>query len=163
MRGLMVMTMAVLLCGAAAVHAQDRPLPEFQVVAPDSRPVASAAIAPQNRWLLIYVSPGCRSCDALVRTLPKWQSPALLARTVLVVGGRPEAARAWVETMIAPELSGIAWYGDPDGNARAALELPGAPVLVGVQAGQVEWQLGGVLNSPSALESVVRSWVEIGQ
>jgi hypothetical protein len=151
---------AMLLMGAAAARAADGPLPSFQVQTRDKRPVSSADIAPEQKWLLVYVSPNCRSCETLVRALPKWQSAALLARTVLVVGGPTGEASAWVDRMIAPELPTLIWYADPQGAAHAALELTGAPVLLGIERGEVQWQLGGVLNSPAALESVVRSWVE---
>jgi len=61
--------------------------------------------------------------------------------------------------MLPPDLQ-LTWYADPERVAATALELSGAPVLIGVRNGAVEWQVGGVLNDPAALESVVRSWVE---
>jgi len=160
MRMLMAMAMAAVLSAALPADAQERALPAFEVQAPSGQAVASSALAPQEKWLLIYVSSGCRACETLVRALPKWQSAALLGRTVLVVGGAPEAAAAWVQRLVTPELPTMLWYGDASREAEQALALSGAPVLIGVQKGEVEWQLSGVLNSPAALESVIRSWVE---
>jgi hypothetical protein len=41
-----------------------------------------------------------------------------------------------------------------------ALEIQGAPVLVGVRKGTVVWSMSGVLNDPKALASLIRSWVQ---
>jgi hypothetical protein len=149
---------AVLLAGAAA-SAQDRPLPEFLVQHPDGHEIASVVMSAQAKWLLIYVKPDCRPCNSLLRAMPKWNTTALPSRVVLVVAGPRTEARAWIEKMLPSDLQ-LTWYADPERVAATALELSGAPVLIGVRNGAVEWQVGGVLNDPAALESVVRSWVE---
>jgi hypothetical protein len=143
----------------AAAAAQDRPLPDFLVQDPDGHDIASSVMAAQAKWLLIYVTPDCRPCNTLLRAMPRWRANGLSSRVVLVVSGPRPAAKQWVEKMLAPELQ-LTWYADPDRAAARALELSGAPVLIGVRNGAVEWQVGGVLNDPAALESVVRSWVE---
>ena len=45
-------------------------------------------------------------------------------------------------------------------SLQRALDLRGTPVLIGVERGEINWTIGGVLNDPGALESVVRKWVE---
>ena len=160
--GMFRATVAVvlLLVAAGASAAEAQRLPAFQVAAPDGHKVESQAMTAEHKWLLIYLGPGCRPCESLLASLQTWQSPALMSRLVLVVGGHPAEGAAWVQKALPPELSGLRWYVDADREASTALELTGMPVLLGVLDGEVEWQVSGVLNNPSALESVVRSWVE---
>lgn len=156
----LVAAVAVFVFQAALSAAQEERLPEFVVQRQDGAPVTSEQMAPESKWLLIYLNPSCRACDTLMRALPKWQTPALMSRLVLVVGGKPAEAAAYVAKSLPEEMAGLRWYHDADRAAAHALELIGAPMLFGVQDGEIEWQLGGVLNDPAALESVVRSWVE---
>jgi len=154
-----VITIAAVLTAAAA-SAQDRAVPEFIVRNSADQEVASSVMSAQPKWLLVYVSPDCRPCNTLLRALPKWQSAELMVRVVLVVSGKHADAKAWIEKSLPADMQSLTWYADPDRQAARALELTGAPVLMGVRNGNLEWQLGGVLSNPSALESVVRSWVE---
>lgn len=153
------MAAAVLLTAGAAA-AQDRAIPEFVVTHPDGHEVASTVMSAQPKWLFVYLTPNCRPCNTFMRALPKWQSADLMARVVLVVSGPRAEARAWIEKSLPPELQSLAWYSDPDRAAAKALDLNGAPSLIGIRDGKIEWELAGVLNDPAALESVVRSWVE---
>ena len=154
-----VMTIAAVLTAAVA-SAQDRAIPEFIVRNSADQEVASSVMSAQRNWLLVYVSPDCRPCNTLLRALPKWQSAELMVRVVLVVSGKHADAKAWIEKSLPADMQSLTWYVDPDRQAARALEVTGAPVLMGVRNGNLEWQLGGVLSNPSALESVVRSWVE---
>ena len=154
-----VITVAAVLTAAVA-SAQDRAVPDFIVRNSADQEVASSVMSAQPKWLLVYVTPDCRPCNTLMRALPKWQSAALMVRVVLVVAARHDEAKAWIEKSLPAEMQGVTWFVDPERRAAKALELNGAPVLIGVRNGNLEWQLGGVLNNPSALESVVRSWVE---
>lgn len=154
-----VITIAAVLTAAAAA-AQDRAVPEFVVRNSADQEVASSVMSVQTKWLLVYMTPDCRPCNALMRSLPRWQSAELMVRVVLVVAGTHADAKAWIEKSLPADMHTLTWYADPARRAAKALELTGAPVLIGVRDGRMEWQLGGVLNSPAALESVVRSWVE---
>jgi len=151
---------ATLLLAAADASAQNRPLPDFLVRGGADQEIASSVMSVQPKWLLVYLAPDCRPCNTLMRALPKWQSAELMVRVVLVVAGPTADARTWVEKNLPAEMQNLTWFADPDRAASKALKLTGAPVLIGVRNGQIEWQLGGVLNDPAALESVVRSWVE---
>ncbi|MGC4081194.1 MAG: hypothetical protein QM736_03525 [Vicinamibacterales bacterium] len=155
----MMAAMALLAC-AGSVSAEDQRLPAFHVATPDGQTVDSQALTTEHKWLLVYLGPGCRPCETLLASMPKWQSAGLVARTVIIVGGRPADVPAWLQKTLPPELNGVRVYVDANREATTALELTGMPVLFGVLGGEIEWQLSGVLNSPSALESVVRTWVE---
>jgi hypothetical protein len=113
-------------------------------------------LSTQPRWLLVYVSPDCRTCERLIESLKDWQSPNLASRTVVVVRSS-DAAR-----YIAEHRSGfdVAWYADLQDDAWRSLELKNAPTLLGVEGGEIKWTISGVLNDPKTLESVVRRWVE---
>jgi hypothetical protein len=151
----------MVLTSAPALAAPERPLPDFTVVTADGQARASGVLTSEPRWLLVYVRPESGPCNRLLRLLKDWQSAALTTRTVLVVGGTVEDARTYVERRLPKELQGfIAWYADPDESAWNALELRGTPVMLGVEDGQIQWRLAGVLSRPESLESVVRTWVE---
>jgi len=134
-----------------------RALPVFSLTSSMGASVASSALSSQPRWLLIFVSSDCRSCDRLMESLKQWQSPQLPARTVIVVRG--SGASRYVADHKSPDLD-AAWYTDEDDQGRRSLDLSSAPALVGVERGEVKWAVSGVLNDPKAVESMVRRWVE---
>ncbi len=149
--------MCLLVVATSTVVASEHPrLPSFTVTSSDSAAVASTALSTQPRWLLVYVSPDCRSCERLIESLKGWQSPNLTSRTVVVVRSSD------VDRPIAEHRSGfdVAWFGDWQDDAWRSLELKSALALLGVEGGEIKWTISGVLNDPKALESVVRRWVE---
>ena len=138
---------------------EQRALPAFTVTTPGGEAAPGRQLSAEQRWLLLYVTPGCRSCDQLLASLKEWHTPQLAARTVIVVRANPAEAAAYVASHVPSEASDIAWYIDAASSAWQALALTGAPVLVGVESGQIKWTISGVLNDPAALEPVVRSWI----
>jgi hypothetical protein len=155
----MVVALAALL-GAPALRASSQgPLPAFTMLAPDGTAVVSTQIKVPDQWLMIYVSPSCRSCDMLLAALKGWQSPQLDEHTVLVVGGTLTQAESYLQQKLPSEAAAIPWYDDSQGQAWKALRLTGTPVLIGIRKGQIEWMISGVLNDPASLKSVVTTWV----
>lgn len=138
----------------------DKALPDFRLTAPNGQEVAAAAVSGDPHWLLLYVSPDSPSSRRLVTALKEWQSPQLVARTLLVVRGSLSEAGTWVKEAVPEELAGLRWMADARQEAWTTLELQGTPVLMGIDKGEIAWRLAGVLNKPGALESVVRTWVE---
>lgn len=161
----MVHTLALLALAALTTGPQagssrsDRPLPAFQVTSPEGTPASSAQLSPESQWLLVYVNPASSTSRRLLQAMKEWEAPQIVSRTVLIVQGRLPEARAFVEQSLPEELRGMRWYADSDRGAWQALNLTGAPVLVGVTNGRSEWLLSGVLADPSALKSVVLTWV----
>lgn len=155
-----LMMLAALGSVSPAAAREQRPLPAFSVTAADGTSRASAALSAEPRWILVYVAPGSRSCDRLLQSLKDWQSPQLTARTIVVVRAAQAAAAGYIAERLPAEVAGVAWYADQAGAAAQALELTGAPVIVGVERGEIKWSISGVLNDPTSLESVVRTWVE---
>ena len=138
---------------------QQRPLPAFEVVAPGGTAVSSQQLSTERRWLLLYVTPGCRSCDQLLRSLKEWHTPQLAARMVVVVRANAAEAAEYMTSRLPAEASDVPWYADANASGWQALALTGTPVLVGIEAGEIKWVVSGVLNDAKALEPVVRSWV----
>jgi hypothetical protein len=160
MQTIVALALGAFIMTAGTAAAQDRAVPEFTVHDASGGYVASAVLAAQPKSLVVYLGPDCRSCASFMRALPKWQSPGLQTRLILLVMAKPADAAKWIEQTLPEEMRAITWYADPDRSAAKALKLTSAPVLLGVREGKIEWQLAGVLNDPAALESVVRSWVE---
>lgn len=152
--------LVVLLPSIRGQAIEQRPLPAFQVLSLDGTTVDSAQLSAVERWLLIYVTPECSPCDRLLQALKAWRTPQLVERIVLIVGADAVPARAWVQDQLPAEISGVAWFADERGEAVQALRLQGAPVLLGIRQGRIEWEISGVLNDPNALASVVQTWVE---
>ncbi len=90
--------------------------------------------------------------------MEQWQVDGLPGRTVVVVDG-PPARASEMAASLPGALGAVRVFADPDGSARQAMRLVNALTIVGLDRGRVRWGLAGVLNEPSALESVVRSWV----
>ena len=161
MRAAAALVALVLMMWPAAIGAiEQRPMPAFRVVTSDGAPVDSAQLSSEVQFLVVYVGANCRPCDAMLESLKGWASPALIARTVVIVRGGAPAATDYMQRQLPQELQGIKWYADPDNAAAKALKLQGAPVIIGVKTGVITWSISGVLSDPPALQSVVRSWVE---
>jgi hypothetical protein len=150
--------LAIVAWTSAAQAIERKPLPPFQLRALDGGAVASDQLhTGQSQWLILYVTSECAACDRLIAALPAWQ-PNVLANTVIVVGGNADAARAYAQSRARQEPS-LRVFVDADARVPQALAIAGAPVLVGVRAGQIEWSIAGVLNDPSALEPIVKNWL----
>jgi hypothetical protein len=111
--------------------------------------------------LFVYLEPGTAPNNELVRLLAKCRTPQFLARTVVVVAGRAREGQQWLEEAFGEQPLPFVWYSDPRLEVRAALELPGAPMMAGMREDRVAWRLLGVLSRPESLESIVRTWVEM--
>ena len=157
----------LILFAALMLTAQDgaraagtKPLPEFRVSALDGRTVRSSDLAADENWLLIYIEPGCRPCDGVLKVFDRAAPVAdVRRRVVVVVGGRTVE-----ETKLLAErfrwLPEACWYADPARRAAQALKAGGAPVVYGVRGDQLEWTLNGTLSDAKKLESVLLTWLE---
>ena len=149
----------VLSVGAGAVSAGEQTaVPAFDVVSPAGVATASARLSTEPRFLLVYVTPDCRSCDRLLSAVVDWQRTLPPNRIVVLIGAAPSAALAYARDRGIGADVGITWYADPSRQGRAALGLQHAPALVAVENGQLAWVVSGVLNDPHAVEQAVRGW-----
>jgi hypothetical protein len=105
---------------------------------------------------MIYVTPTCPPCDRLIAALAKWQSTLATERLIVIIGGDAAAAARYATEHMA--ATPIEWYADSTGAARRSLGIQQSLALVAVENGRIEWVVSGVLNDPSALEPLVRTW-----
>ncbi|MFI5388057.1 MAG: TlpA family protein disulfide reductase, partial [Fimbriimonadales bacterium] len=152
---------ALLTLGVPLLQAIERKvLPSFQVVGPAGGAVSSLQLSQQPKWLIIYATTGCPACDRLLTAIQSWQSTQIRSRTVLLVGGDPALIPAYISQRQANDPAPLSAFSDVQGQAWQALSLSSSPAVIGIQAGKIEWSIGGVLNDPSALESAIKAWVD---
>jgi hypothetical protein len=108
---------------------------------------------------VIFVVPGSVPSERLLEAMASWTPPIDLTRLAFVVDGRSPDAGQWLARYVPPSAEGgpLVFF-DVDGKGRTALAISGAPALLGITAGEIRWDLVGVLNDPSALEPMIRNW-----
>ena len=144
------------LCATSVRALAQSALPAFELVSPVGGAVASSDLSKEPRWLLIYVSTACGSCDRLLSALEQWRPTLPKGRIVIVVRGTRDAARQYAVQHA--DAAGLPWYADEDQQGARALGLQHEPALVAVENGRVAWVVTGVLNDPGAVEPIIRNW-----
>lgn len=156
MLGRQVMALVMLLLAATLVSAADKkPLPATRVQAVGGGQVSLDQAGPESR-VYVYLMPDSTVSRRFLVALRGWQLQAPERVTLVIGGPQPEAAAFAAADHGVP---GVQWLLDPERTFWTDLQVTGVPTLFGVRAGLIEWRLAGVLNDPSALESVVTSWV----
>jgi hypothetical protein len=151
----LVVVMLNVSVGSARALGQDA-LPAFTLTSPAGAAVASSEISNEARWLLIYVSTACGSCDRLLAALEQWRPTLPQDRIVVVIRGPRDDAQGYATRHA--DAAGLPWYADADQQASRALGLQHEPALIAVENGRIAWVVTGVLNDPSAVEPVIRNW-----
>jgi hypothetical protein len=147
----------VLSLGAGSAAAADQPaMPTFNLVSPAGVPVASTALSNEARWVLLYVSTACGSCDRLLAALDRWRPTLPPGRIVVVIRGSRESAHSYATRH--GDAAGMAWFADAEQSGARALGLDHEPALIAIENGRVAWTVTGVLNDPQAVEPIIRNW-----
>ena len=148
---------AVMATSASAAAQPDKPLPEVNVVAVGGVSAPLGSFATEGQWLIFYMgSPTSSASARLLDAMSKWDIGDRLSRVLVVAGqsGDPKAlAEKWAE-----QLPGVRWVGDPKNEMAKALNVRGAPTLLGAKGQTVNWRMAGVLNDPTMLRDIVKSW-----
>jgi hypothetical protein len=153
---LRALTVALSIAVATLAAAADKPpVPGSVVQTIDGAPVALDQFVASGRWLVVYLLPDSPTSRRLVAALPEWQLGAY-DHVTIVLGGKKEDAVAFAR---AHESLGAQWLVDADQAFSKGLPVTGAPTLLGVADGTVNWRLAGVLNDPNTMKSVVASWL----
>jgi hypothetical protein len=142
-----------------ALALEMKPLATFHLSAADGATISSADVLGESRWIVVYAAPDCRPCDALLGLLRQLRTEGFAPRTILIVGAPHDEARAYVRQTLPSDLDQLRWYADDRAEAWDALDLAGAPTLVGVRDGRVEWGLSGAPRGPEPLRRLLRSWL----
>ena len=150
------LVLSTLLAGTA-VAVKTMPLPNLELQAPDGSTVKSSNWTLQGKWVLIYVEGRCGVCTGLLGRLNKGDYPQLAAWTIVIAGGmQPKDVQALQQRF--PDLARASWYADAPKNASAALDLRGAPVILGIQDKVVRWGSSGIPADPKRLQSMLTTW-----
>ncbi|MBS1818372.1 MAG: hypothetical protein JSU08_10610 [Acidobacteria bacterium] len=155
---MLALILGVVAAGGRAAAAAKPALPASVVQTVDGVPVALNDGVVDGQWLVLYVVPDSPPSVRLLDALRTWQVPAL-DRVLVVVGGPAAPAATFARAQQQRGLDTVRWRLDGDRAAWTDLAASGVPTLFGVRAGVLEWRLAGVLNDPSALQSVVASWL----
>ncbi|PYV40043.1 MAG: hypothetical protein DMG09_07700 [Acidobacteria bacterium] len=143
-----MLVVSALLAGTA-VAVKTMPLPNLELQALDGSTVNSSDWPLQGKWVLIYVEGRCGVCTGLLVRLNKGDYPQLAAWTIVIAGGmQPKDVH----------LARASWYADAPKNASAALDLRGAPVILGIQDKVVRWGSSGIPADPKRLQSMLTTW-----
>ena len=133
-------------------------VPVFTVQSMSDTPVGSAQISQDPRWILLYLTDGCRHCDDILRILEVFQGPSLSGRVVIVVGGgAPEDIIALIDAR--EKIASLGWYTDPDWSVYKTLPISGTPVVLGIREGVIEWSLAGTPWDVKTMRSVLLDWI----
>ena len=153
---LLLLVVSALLAGTA-VAVKTMPLPNLELQALDGSTVNSSDWPLQGKWVLIYVEGRCGVCTGLLVRLNKGDYPQLAAWTIVIAGGmQPKDVQALQQRF--PDLARASWYADAPKNASAALDLRGAPVILGIQDKVVRWGSSGIPADPKRLQSMLTTW-----
>ena len=143
--------------GAGRAGAADQnAMPAFNLVSPAGVPVASSGLSNEVRWVLIYVSTACGSCDRLLSALDQWRPTLAPGRIVIVIRGSRESAQGYATRH--GDAAGMPWFADAEQTGARALGLDHEPALIAIENGRVAWTVTGVLNDPQAVEPIIRNW-----
>lgn len=153
-----VAVVAVLLWLSSASIAQD--LPAFSVTAPNGAKTDIAAMPGAGQWILAYVFPGSAPSDALVESLGQSWDGAHAAKTVFVVFGTADAARAYLLKKGGPTLAADArWYADEQGTAWKTLRFSGTLAVAGMNGASLDWKMDGVIRDVSVVLPAIGKWL----
>src|SRR5262245_12376492 len=137
------------------------PFPDVELTRLDGVVIRSTGEIPaEGKWLVVYVQPNCRPCDALLRLVKEPQHPGLPPRMIVIVGGVGAAEAGRMRQMMV-DLAGASWYADPARGMGSALQLTGAPMIFGVRDLTIDWSLSGGLPSPGDVTSILTGWVDV--
>jgi hypothetical protein len=151
--------LALALVASVPVAAIERkPLPPVELIGLDGIRATNADLTRSGKWLMIYVHADCRPCNALLELIDRQETPLLPSKVVVVIGGMG-VDDGNVLAQKFPDLVEASWNADPERAFLKVLQLPGAPVVLGMRDDVIEWSLAGALGKSADVQSVLRSWV----
>jgi hypothetical protein len=142
----------------AGIAAERMPLPAFALTRGDGTAVASDRLVQTGGWAVIYVTPQCVACQAVLRSFDRAAQPTLARRLVIVVAGAG-AEGVLEEAARYPDLSDATWLGDPSNAIPRPIGDAGVPNILGIQGTMIEWSLAGVLTDPADVKSILVNWL----
>lgn len=150
---------AAAMAGTAAfVGAQS--LPRFRLIDRDGGTVASDILPAEGHWLLVYVVPGSAPSDRLIQSLGESWSAEVASKVVIIVASDTKKAQVYLAQKGTDAMAAASWYADPDNEAWAALGFQGTLGVAGLVGPVIDWKIDGVIQDPSVVAPVVRTWLQ---
>ena len=154
----LMFALALALLGASAAESSERrPFPDLVLTDLAGAPLSASDLPDTGHWLLVFVRPECKGCDALLEQMNTDERPDAPRIAIIVSGGSTEQAEG-IKGRYA-NLAAARWLLDLDGGAAEVLRPPTAPTVWGVRNRMIEWDLAGALRGGKELESVLFSWL----
>ncbi len=156
----------------------------------DGKVFKSDSLRMEPNWVLVYVRPNCRPCEAIYRELggasiggprqrdanaagntrpgPKanTQQNTYFARVadashkVIVVVGGAGVEEVRKMSAQMPWIPASSWYADPSRQVATKLGFRAAPVVAGIRNGSVKWSYIGLPPQGMPLRTLMSSWHE---
>ena len=147
----------IVACARVGIAVERMALPAFTLMRGDATSVASQSLVQTGGWVIVYVAPQCKPCQAILRSIDETGNPSLVRRVVVVVAGATaESLRG--ESARYPNLAGATWLGDAANAIPQAIAGAAAPTILGLRGQMIEWSLAGVLMDATDLKSVLAKW-----
>jgi hypothetical protein len=157
--GIAALAVLSLLVTTGALAGQRRPVPDVSLLNREGRQVSVRSAVGKQTVVAIYLVPKTAPSERLLEAMKTWAPPIDPRRVLLVVDGESPDAGQWLAAHLPANSEGVPLaFFDLDGRGRAALQVSGGPTLLGIEGGEIRWDLAGVLNDPAALEPVIRNW-----
>jgi hypothetical protein len=152
-------SLALVLAAAWPLEAQrEQMVPDTTVVTASGAPASLTSLMTPGKWVIFYLgSPTSAAAARLLNAMSTWEVNEGLTRVIVVIAAASDA-QAPVDRW-ARSLPGVQWVADPANALAQALDIRGTPTLLGVEENRVRWKVAGVLNDPTMVRDVVKSWV----
>jgi hypothetical protein len=157
------MLILVIVAASQSPAQEYKRLAEFVVETIDGRPIKAFELSSEDQWILVYVTPNCPNCQALLTQLNSTATPRLIQRTVIIVGDNLDEAKTLARSY--PALS-MPWYADTSKEARNHLKIGDPPMIVGAKKtgfpGLVreDWRYSGIPSGSAAALESIKKWVD---
>lgn len=156
----------VLLCAAlvfalaGSPHAITRgPLPQFALSQADGAAVHSDQLVRPGTWVIVYVTPECAACRALLNAIDKSETRRQPSSIVVVVAAA-RAADLQIEASRYADHDDVVWLADMANAMPQQLATSGAPTIIGLRGRTIEWSVAGVLTNDTELMSIIGAWLD---
>ena len=135
-------------------NGRDR-LPRTRLLGATGAAVTADTLARPFPWVLVYVTPTCTACMPLLSAGGKDERSD---SSRIAVVSAPETGLLLDHLASRLELPPERVYVDERGDFARQLQLPGAPVILGLVGDEIHWRWSGA-PSDVAVRSLITSWL----
>lgn len=159
MRKLSMVVVALVLGALPALGAKPGPLPDFDLMTAEGTAFNSRNFTVDRQWLILYLQPGCRSCETLLHLIKNQRNHPNLVRRIVIIEEGMTAAELRRLKLQFPDLAQARWYTSPPKSVQRGLKLSGAPVVLGMGRRTIQWSINGLLSRDGTqIRNAMESW-----